>query len=217
MATSLAEPYGRPRDFLARMAGLGRPVLWSLAATSCLGTVGTLAAGGWAIYETRTATDAVKRYVIETDGTGAVIGRLPVSAEWAPEAGTYLDFAQRWIRSLRSRPLDLETLKLQRRDVIWTTDERVYGPLQESMRKADEEYRQSALDVVRIAANMVDQQPSRAVVLVRWAEQPRGAAPPTAWTATLTVTYAEPRARAEFERNPVGLYVTNFQITQEAR
>ena len=55
------------------------------------------------------------------------------------------------------------------------------------------------------------------MVHARWTEQPRGAAPPTAWHATLTVTYAEPKARAEFERNPVGLYVTNFQITQEGK
>ncbi len=34
MATSTAEPYGRPRDYLWRMAGLGRPVLWSMAAAT---------------------------------------------------------------------------------------------------------------------------------------------------------------------------------------
>jgi type IV secretory pathway TrbF-like protein len=82
------------------------------------------------------------------------------------------------------------------------------------MRKADEEYRQSAVDVTRIAANLVDQQSSRAVVLVRWSEQPRGAAPPTSWSATLTVVHVPPRTTGEYERNPLGLFVTNYQITQ---
>jgi type IV secretory pathway TrbF-like protein len=214
VATVLPEPYTRPRDFLARMTGLGRPVLWSLAATSLVSTATAVVAGGWAWHEARTSADRAKVYVAQIDSSGAVVGRFQVSAEWEPEVGIYLDFAQRWIRNLRSRPLDVETLKVQRRDVIWATDARVYGPLQESMKKADEEYRQSALDVTRIAANLVDQQAARAVVLVRWAEQPRGAAPAATWSATLTVVHVPPRVVAEYERNPLGLFVTNFQITQ---
>jgi len=214
VTAALAEPYTRPRDFLARMAGLGRPVLWSLAATSLISTVAAVAAGGWAWHEARASADRAKVYVAQIDSSGAVVGRFQVSAEWEPEVGQYLDFAQRWVRNLRSRPLDVETLKVQRRDVIWATDQRVFGPLQDSMRKADEEYRQSAVDVTRIAANLVDQQSSRAVVLVRWSEQPRGAAPPTSWSATLTVVHVPPRTTGEYERNPLGLFVTNYQITQ---
>jgi type IV secretory pathway TrbF-like protein len=216
---AMAEPYARPRDFLARMAGLGRPVLWSLSATSLISTVAAVAAGGWAWHEARTSADSAKVYVAQIDASGAVVGRFQVSAEWEPEVGIYLDFAQRWIRNLRSRPPDVETLKVQRRDVIWSTDQRVYGPLQDSMKRADEEYRQAALDVTRIAANLVDQQQSRAVVLVRWTEQARGAAPPTFWSATLTVVHVPPRVVSEYERNPLGLFVTNYQIsqTQESR
>ena len=51
---------------------------------------------------------------------------------------------------------------------------------------------------------------------MRWTEQVRASPqPPTTWTATLTLTYLEPRAQAEFERNPLGIYVTNFQVSQE--
>jgi type IV secretory pathway TrbF-like protein len=217
MATPLAEPYGRPRDYVWRMAGLGRPVLWSMAAATAVSAVAAVAASAWALYETRTADDRVQRWVVWVDGTAAPIGRVPIGQDWSPSPGAYVDFAERWIRNLRSRPTDLDTLKLNRRDVIWTTDQRVYGPLQESMKKADEEFRNTAVDVARLAATLDDQQANRAVVHARWTEQPRGAAPPTAWQATLTVTYAEPKARAEFERNPVGLYVTNFQITQEGK
>jgi type IV secretory pathway TrbF-like protein len=214
VATALPEPYARPRDFLARMAGLGRPVLWSLAATSLVSTVAAVAAGGWAWHEARTSADRARVFVAQIDSAGAVVGCFEVAAEWQPEGGQYLDFAQRWIRNLRSHPTDIETLKVQRRDVIWSTDARVYGPLQDEMKREDELYRQTALDVSRLAANMVDQQSSRAVVLVRWTEQARGAAPPTSWSATLTVVHVPPRVVTDYERNPLGLFVTNYQITQ---
>jgi type IV secretory pathway TrbF-like protein len=214
-----AEPYGRPRDFLARMAGLGRPVLWSLATTSVLGVAAAVAAGSWALYETRHAADAVQRYVVYVDGQTVPVGQARIDAAWTPGPGAYVDFARRWVRFLRSRPTDIETLKYQRREVIRTTDARVYAELQESMRKADDELRQSALDVLSISANLVDSGPGRAVVLARWTEQARNAAgaAPVAWTATLTLTYQEPRAQAELERNPLGIYVTSFQISQESR
>ena len=60
--------------------------------------------------------------------------------------------------------------------------------------------------------------PGRAVVLVRWTETVRGSpSPPVAWTGTLTLTYQEPKAQKEFERNPLGIYVTSFQLSQEQR
>lgn len=214
-----AEPYGRPRDFLARMAGLGRPVLWSLAATSLLATVAAIAAGSWALYETYQAAGQVQRYVVYLDGQSMPVGQARISSTWTPADGAYVDFARRWIRFLRGRPLDIETLKFQRREVIWTTDARVYASLQESMERADEQVRQAAVDVGAIAANLVDSsQPRRAVVLVRWTETVRstGSAPAVPWTGTLTLTYEEPKAQREFERNPLGIYVTDFQLSQES-
>jgi type IV secretory pathway TrbF-like protein len=123
------------------------------------------------------------------------------------------------VRFLRARPLDIETLKYQRREVIWTTDARVYAALQSSMHEADEQVRHAAVDVQTIAANLVDSsEPGRAVVLVRWTETVRGSpSPSVAWTGTLTLTYQEPKAQKEFERNPLGIYVTSFQLSQEQR
>src|SRR5205085_2364874 len=73
---AVAEPYGRPRDFVARMAGLGRPVLWSLAVTSVLGVVAGIAGGAWAIYETGRSADAIQRYVVYLDA-----GMAPVAGQ----------------------------------------------------------------------------------------------------------------------------------------
>jgi hypothetical protein len=68
------EAYSRPRDFVARMAGLGRPVLWSLAATSLFATVAAIGAGSWALYEARHAADSVQRYVVYLDGQSMPVG-----------------------------------------------------------------------------------------------------------------------------------------------
>ena len=68
-----------------------------------------------------------------------------------------------------------------------------------------------------IAANLIDGgEGDRAVVLVRWTEHARTApgARPVPYTATLTITYKAPSAQAEFDRNPLGFYVTDFQTTQ---
>ena len=150
------EAYGRPRDFVARMAGLGRPVLWSLAATSLFATVAAIGAGSWALYEARHAADSVQRYVVYLDGQSMPVGQARISSSWQPGDGAWLDFARRWVRFLRARPLDIETLKYQRREVIWTTDARVYAALQSSMHEADEQVRHAAVDVQTIAANLVD-------------------------------------------------------------
>ena len=100
---ALAEPYDRPRDFLARMAGLGRPVLWSLAATSLVSTVAArrgAAAGRVTRRGARPTASSV--YVAYLDASWRrsrpVRGRRP---QWEPRPGAWLDFARRWIRNLR--------------------------------------------------------------------------------------------------------------------
>ena len=37
---------------------------------------------------------------------------------------------------------------------------------------------------------------------------------PTSWSATLTVVHVPPRVVTDYERNPLGLFVTNYQISQ---
>ena len=102
-----------------------------------------VAAGGWALHVTRREADAVQRYVVYLDAGMAPVAQARIDSAWTPGPGAWLDFSRRWVRDLRSRPTDLETLKLQRREVIWTTHERAYAPLQASMRKADDELRVS--------------------------------------------------------------------------
>lgn len=210
------QPDLRTRDFMARLSGLGKPVLHAMALATVASTAAAIAAGAWAIHRTATSADQIKRYVVYVDAQTNPVRTAQIDAEWTPARGAYVDFAQNWIRSLRSRPLDQQTLVLQRRKVIWTTDQRVYGQLQESMRVADEVLRRSALDVETIAANLIEAADDRAVVLVRWTERERSSpgTRPTPYTGTITVTYKPPAAQAEFDRNPLGMFVTAFQTTE---
>ena len=74
------------------------------------------------------------------------------------------------------------------------------------------------MDVQTIAANLVDSsQPGRAVVLVRWTETVRGSPSAGGVDRHAPLTYQEPKAQREFERNPLGIYVTSFQLSQEQR
>lgn len=210
------DPHDRPRDFIARMTGLGRPVLYAMAFSTAVSSAVAASAACWAIYKTETAAEQVKRYVVYVDPNMNTIRTGQIDAEWTPARGAYVDFAQNWVRNLRSRPLDEPTLILQRKKVIWTTDSRVYGQLQESMKAADQALQRSALDLGTIAANLIEGDADRAVVLVRWTEQPRSApgARPVPYTGTITINYKPPSAQAEFDRNPIGMFVTNFQVTQ---
>lgn len=210
------QPHMRPRDFVARLTGLGRPVLYAMAFATVASVSAAIAAGAWAVHSTATREDRVKRYVVYVDAQMNPVRTAQIDAEWTPARGAYVDFAQNWVRNLRSRPLDEQTLILQRKKVIWTTDSRVYGQLQESMKAADEVLRRSALDVETIAANLIEGDAGRAVVLVRWTERERSApgARPTPYTGTIAITYKPPLAQAEFDRNPIGMYVTSFQTTE---
>jgi hypothetical protein len=156
---TIAEPYGRSRDFVARMAGLGRPVLWSLAATSFLGVAAGVAGGAWAVYETRHATDEVKRYVVYLDAGMAPVAQARIDSAWSPASGAWLDFSRRWIRELRTRPTDMPTFEAQRREMIWTTDTRAYDRLLPVLRKEDADLRNTAVDVTAVSANIKEASP----------------------------------------------------------
>jgi len=213
------EPYDRSRDHFVRVVGLGRRTMAMMGLATVLSSAAAIAAGGWAAHEAWLGQSRVERYVVYLDDQSLPVSTARVSSSWAPEDGTYVDFAQRWIRYLRARPLDVGTLKYQRGEVIKTTDQQVWGPLQESMKRADEQVRTHAIDVLTISANLVERQANdTAVVLVRWTEQVRAAGMAVAaWTATMTIAHQPPQVRREFERNPLGLFVHNFQITQESQ
>jgi type IV secretory pathway TrbF-like protein len=205
------------RRHFAEYFGLGRGNIWTMRGLTVLTTCWALAASGWAWREQRVSADRVERYVIYLDATSTPVGKVGIGAGWTPVTGTYLDFAKRWVLYLRGRPQDINTLKYQRGEVIKATDRKVYQQLQASMKAADDQVQTAAVDIGEISPILLEEGDNEARVAVRWRETVRNAgAKPTVWIATLKITYIEPKVRLEFERNLLGLYVTEFQFTQES-
>ena len=181
-----------------------------------LGFVGVAA---WGLYVTKTSEDRVQRYVVVVDSSNQVVmtARAGINS-WTPSDGFLIKFTTDYVRYLRSRPLDVETLKFQRREVIRTSDQRLFTQLQQAMREADEQLRTSAVSVTSISANIVNRKDDLATVFVRWTEEVQGiAAKPTTYTAMIDVKHQPPLITREFEQNPTGLFVTGFQRTQEEK
>lgn len=182
----------------------------------------TLAAGttGWALWLTHTADHRIERYVVVLDDQNQLVLTARAGHEnWMPTNGFLVKFAQDWVRNMRSRPNDPETIKHQWREVVRTTDQRLWGVLQEAAKDADTQLRAKTVSVLSISANVVARQGTNITMLVNWTERVDGSVDkdPKNYTATLGLSVQQPLtqgdAKREFERNPTGVYVTSFQPT----
>lgn len=199
-----------------RAAGLGRTAMLLATGGALVSALLAAGAASWAVYEAKQAPQRVERYVVYVgEGTQPVSVDL-VGADWSPRAGAWADFATRWVRYLRARPRDIPTLRFQRQEVIWSTDQRVWSLLHDSMAAADEALRSTAVDVLSIAANVREHTANRAVVSVEWTEKFRheSMSEARAYTALLTTALKPPTTQTELDQNPLGLFVTSFQISQ---
>lgn len=207
-------PFDRPRDWFMRAAGVGKTAILLATGAALLSSALATGTASWALYEARQAPRRVERYVVYVGpGTQPVSVDL-VGTDWSPRAGAWADFAARWVRYLRARPLDVPTLRFQRQEVIWSTDQRVWPLLRESMTAADEALRSTAVDVLGVGANLRESTPSHAVVSVEWSETFRNEGEARVYTALLTLALKPPETRAELDQNPLGLFVTSFQISR---
>jgi type IV secretory pathway TrbF-like protein len=216
MATNTATPYDRARDHYGRIVGLGKGVTHGLAAAAVVSSLTAAAMGAWAVHEARQGAGRIERHIVRIDPQGAVVGELRVDETWRPSDGDLIGFATRWITNLRARPLDEVALRRQRLDLRDTSDQRVWNAIGEILKRADEEHGNRAVDVESVAANIFARERNgTALVSVRWTERVRGTnAKPVAWSAPLVLAYKEPTTTAEFGRNPVGIYVVDFQNIQ---
>ena len=124
MATTF-DPYDRPRDHFARVVGLGRRTLWLMGTATVVSSLAAAAAGFVALREVRGGQDRVERWVVYLDDQSLPVAQARVGSTWQPEDGTFVDFASRWVRYLRARPLYLGALKYQLAEVIKATDHQV--------------------------------------------------------------------------------------------
>jgi type IV secretory pathway TrbF-like protein len=209
----------RARAHYASELGLGRWIVRLLAATTVLSTAAAVAAGSWAVYVTKQAGDRIERYVVFLDDAGNPV-RVDLARDaWTPAEGVWAEYAARWVRYLRSRPLDVPTLEYQRREVIEAASRDVYTGLREWMARADRDMGHSAVDFELVSVNVVQSSDRRGTVLVRWKERERRAGQVGDWAAmsgTVTLALNPPEVRKELERNPSGIYVVDFSFSREA-
>lgn len=184
--------------------------------------LGVTAAGcvAWAVAVTWTVDRRIERYVVVLGEESYPLLAARIGHDnWTPTNGFLVKFAQDWVRNVRSRPSDPETLKYQWNQVIRTSDQRLHQRLLEAVRDAEETIGSKTVSVLSISANVVEGNGNRATMLVNWTEKVEGSVEkkPRSYTATLTLVAQQPLtqgdARREFERNPTGVYVTSFQPT----
>lgn len=216
MAASHLEPLDRPRDFFAREVGLGHGVFRAMSVATVLSTATAIAAAGWALHTTWTAGDRVERYIVYVDSNAIPLRVSAAEADWHPDDGQFIAFAQQWVRFLRSRPRDESTLGYQRQWVGNSTDRSIYPQLLATMQAGDKQAGGSAVDVMSTSANVTEGSGNTRIVLVTWTEQVKsGSNPPATFTATLKIAYQKPRTSKEVSVNPVGLFVVSYQNTQQ--
>lgn len=206
------------RNALFEAAGAGRDVVRVLLGLLALTTLAAIAMGFLAWREAKLSGDRVERYVVPLGPDSEVLATLGIASNWVPETGAYVDFAKRWVRGVRIRPLDPVALNVLRREADMAIgDPRLRAQVHQSMSAADEAAGPSAIDVNDIGAQPIGQvQGNTALLLVRWSEQVRTASSrPTVYTATLKVVYQKPVLLGEFKINPLGLYATEFQPSRE--
>jgi type IV secretory pathway TrbF-like protein len=206
------------RHAIARMVGLGRGVLYGMAAATIISTAGAVAMGLLLYREVKTDGDRIERYAIYLDGASNVTGVAKVGGDFIVTERMLLDFAPRWIRNLRARPKDNFTIKWQRNQAGLATDRKLVPALNKLLNEADERYGTASVDVLpSMSANVVKMDsPNQAIVIVRWVERVnRGVAEEKPWTARLTIVSRAPPTTLEFNQNPLGLYVVDVTMAQE--
>src|SRR5687767_4203455 len=155
MAVEAADTYDRSRHFFAQAVGLGRGTLRTYQFLAVLGVTAGLAGSGWAVVATKKAEDSVQRYIVYVDSNTNVVGTMPVNTSQDVPDGAFVDFAQRWITTMRARPKHEKTLIENRKFVIRTTDKRLYTALHESLCAADDLLKTSEVEVQEVGGNLI--------------------------------------------------------------
>jgi type IV secretory pathway TrbF-like protein len=215
----LEDKLTRARAHYAAELGLGRGLVRALAVGIVATSLAAIAAGSWAVWVTWQAAARIERYVVFLDDAGTAVRVDLARDDWTPQKGIWADTAARWVRNLRSRPVDVPTLKFQREQVIQTSSRETFDGLRAWMLQADRDMEHSAVDVELVSVNVVSSDERRATVLVRWRERERRVAMLGAWqsmTGTVALVLDPPKVREELQRNPPGIFVVDFSFSREA-
>jgi type IV secretion system protein VirB5 len=185
---------------------------WRLAAFGCL-ALALILVGGllW-----QSARSHIVPYIVEIDAQGEVRGVAPMSGHYQPNDAQIEHGLERFIRDIRSVPLDPIVLRDDWLEAYDYTTARAAMTLNDYARVHDP-FSHVGLSSVSVDVSSVVRA-SKDSFQVRWVEHhfAQGSAASTEhWTAILTIVMAPPRDAERLRKNPLGLYVDALNWSRE--
>ena len=187
---------------------------WRAMAFGCL-TLALLVIGGLLWQSARTH---IVPYIVEVDGEGEVKALGPVSERTAVSDGQVAHGLERFIRDVRSLPLDPIVLRDDWLEAYDFTTARGALALNEYARVNDPFSHVGQSSIAVEVTSLV--RASKDSFQVRWIERKytNGALAGTEqWTAIVTIEIRAPRDEAHLRKNPLGLYVDALNWSRELR
>ena len=155
-------------------------------------------------------------YIVEIDAQGEVKGVGPVTDRFEPTDAQIAHHLERFIRDVRSIPIDPVVLRDNWLEAYDFTTQRGAMSLNEFARANDPFANVGESTIAVEVTSVVRASPSS--FQVRWVEHKstNGAASVTQrWTAILTIVMRPPRDESHLRKNPLGLYVDGLNWSQE--
>jgi type IV secretory pathway TrbF-like protein len=155
-------------------------------------------------------------YIVEIDSQGEVKGVGPVTEHYQPTDAQIAHTLERFIRDVRSIPIDPVVLRDNWLEAYDFTTQRGAMSLNEFARANDPfaNVGQSSIAVEVTSVVRASQSSSQ----VRWIEHKyaNGASSVTErWTAILTIVMTPPRDESHLRKNPLGLYIDGLNWSRE--
>lgn len=163
-----------------------------------------------------TMRSTITPYIVEVDGQGSVRSVARVADTYQPTDAQVAHQLERFIRDVRSVPLDPVVLRDNWLEAYDFTTQRGAVTLNEFARANDpfKNVGQSSISVEVIS--VVRASPTS--FQVRWVEHRYTNGSPSAaehWTAILTILMSPPRDEAKLRKNPLGVYIDALSWTRE--
>ena len=185
---------------------------WRLMAFGCLG-LSILVAGGLVWQSTRSH---ITPYVVEVDHLGEVKAVGPAIQAYRPADAQIAHHLERFIRDVRSLPIDPIVLRDNWLEAYDYATERGAATLNEYAR-ANDPFSHVGQNSVAIEVTSVVRA-SENSFQVRWIERSyANGAPSTTerWTAILSIVIRLPANEQSLRKNPLGLYVDGLNWSRE--
>ena len=155
-------------------------------------------------------------YIVEVDSQGEVKGVGPVTDHYQPTDPQIAHALERFIRDVRSIPIDPIVLRENWLEAYDFTTQRGAMSLNDFARTNDPFANVGQASIATEVTSVV--RASENSFQVRWIERKyaNGAASVTErWTAILTLVMTPPRDETHLRKNPLGLYVDGLNWTRE--